>query len=62
MAGIHHPLRGDLLCHQLCVRQQALPERLDVLCAQTVGLPTADSGEVQVQLVRRPEVNTPDSP
>ena len=46
MASIHHPLRGDLLGHQPCVWQQALPERLDVLRAQAIDIPTVDSGEV----------------
>ena len=53
MARIHHPLRGDLLGQQLCVWQQALPERLDVLRATAVGIPTIDGGEVQVRVVRR---------
>ena len=47
----HHPLRRDLLCHQPCVWQQALPERLDVLRAQAIGIPAVDSGEVQVWVV-----------
>ena len=29
IVSLHHPLRGDLLCHHLCAWQQALPERMD---------------------------------
>ena len=50
---VHHPLSRDLLRHRPCVRQQALPDRLDVLHAQDFGIPTADSSEVQVRVVRR---------
>ena len=43
---VHHPLSRDLLRHRPCVRQQALPDRLDVLHAQALSIPTADSSEV----------------
>ena len=44
--NIHYPLHGDLLGQQPCVWQQALPERLDVLRATAIGIPTVDGGEV----------------
>ena len=37
--GIHHPLRRDLLGHQLCVWQQAFPERMDGLRLQPLAYP-----------------------
>ena len=50
--GIHHPLRRDLLGHQLCLWQQAFPKRMDGLRAPAIGVPTTDGGEVQVRVVR----------
>jgi len=52
-ASIHHPLCGDLLGQQPCMWQQALPERLDVLHATVIGVPTTDGGEVYVRVVHR---------
>ena len=37
--SIHHPLRGDLLGHQLCMWQQAFPECMDGRWALAVAYP-----------------------
>ena len=61
-ASLHHPLRGDLLCHQLCMWQQALPKRMDGVRALAVGVPAVDGGEVQVRVVRRHRSQHPRCP